>query len=41
MDLVRKNPHRYEIDAEVLKELAEVARRLEALLAKIQTITAG
>jgi len=41
MDLIRKNPHRYEIDADALTEIAEVAGRLEALLSKIQTIKAG
>jgi hypothetical protein len=41
MDLIRKNPHRYEIDADVMTELAEVAGRLEGLLTRIQTIKAG
>jgi hypothetical protein len=41
MDLIRKNPHRYEIDAEVLGQIAPVAERLEALLATIKTIKAG
>jgi hypothetical protein len=41
MDLVRKNPHRYEIDPDVQTELVEAASRLEALLTKIQTIKAG
>jgi hypothetical protein len=41
MDLIRKNPHRYEIDPDVLKELADAAGRLEDLLTKIQTIKAG
>ena len=41
MDLVRKNPHRYEIDAETLEALARSLERLEALLPRITTIKAG
>ena len=41
MDLIRKNPHRYEISAEDLAEIRPVAERLEALLATIKTIKAG
>ena len=41
MDLVRKNPHRYEIDAEVLKELAEAARREAECLGAVVQRTAG
>lgn len=41
MDLIRKNPHRYEIDADVLAQITPVAERLEALLATIKVIKAG
>lgn len=41
MDLIRKNPHRYEIDAGSLGQIAPVAERLEALLATIKIIKAG
>lgn len=41
MDLIRKHPHRYEIDAAALEALRPVAAQLEALLANIRTIKAG
>jgi hypothetical protein len=41
MDLIRKNPHRYEIDAEVLAKLGVAARQVEELLAKVRIIKAG
>jgi ribosomal protein S15P/S13E len=41
MNLIRKHPHRYEIDPESMHELGAVAHQLEALLAKIKTIKVG
>lgn len=41
MDLIRKNPHRYEIDAETLAQLAVAARQIEELLTKVTVIKAG
>ena len=41
MDLIRKHPHRYEIDAESLAQLAIAARQVEELLAKVKIIKAG
>ena len=41
MDLVRKYPHRYDIDAETLEALARSLERLETLLPRITTIKAG
>jgi hypothetical protein len=41
MDLIRKNPHRYEIDAEALAKLAVAARQIEELLTKVTIIKAG
>jgi hypothetical protein len=41
MDLIRKNPHRYVIDPEVLAKLAVAARQVEELLTKVRTIKAG
>jgi hypothetical protein len=41
MDLIRKHPHRYEIDPENMPELDAVAHQLETLLAKIRTIKMG
>jgi hypothetical protein len=41
MDLIRKNPHRYEIAEADLAELDEAARRVEDILARITTIKAG
>lgn len=41
MNLIRKHPHRYEIDPEHMTELSTVAHRLETLLDKIKTIKMG
>jgi hypothetical protein len=41
MDLIRKHPHRYEIDPESMTELEAVAHQLETLLEKIKTIKMG
>ena len=41
MDLVRKHPHRYEVDAETLDALARTLERLETLLPRITIVTAG
>lgn len=41
MDLIRKSPHRYEIDADDLAALVPVAEQLEARLATIKVIKAG
>ena len=41
MDLIRKNPHRYEIEAADLEALGPVAARLEEILATIKIIKAG
>jgi hypothetical protein len=41
MDLIRKHPHRYEIDAEVLAQLGQAAQRVEDLLTKIRIVKAG
>jgi hypothetical protein len=41
MDLIRKSPHRYEIDADDLTALVPVAEQLEARLAAIRIIKAG
>jgi len=41
MDLIRKNPHRYEIDPEVLAKLGVAARQIEELLTKVTIIKAG
>jgi hypothetical protein len=41
MDLIRKSPHRYEIDADDLAALGPVAVQLETLLAAIRIIKAG
>ena len=41
MNLIRKHPHRYEIDAEHMTELAAVAHQLETLLDKVKTIKVG
>ncbi len=41
MDLIRKNPHRYEVHAAVQAEIELAAQRLEALLAKVTIIKAG
>jgi hypothetical protein len=41
IDLIRKNPHRYEIDPETLAEIGQAARRVEDLLVKVKTIKAG
>jgi hypothetical protein len=41
MDLIRKNPHRYEIDSEALDQLSQAAQRLEELLTEVKIIKAG
>jgi hypothetical protein len=41
MDLVRKSPHRYEIDPDDLAALVPVAEQLETLLGAIRVIKAG
>jgi hypothetical protein len=41
MNLIRKNPHRYEIDDEVQKALAKTCEELERQLATIRIIKAG
>ena len=41
MDLIRKNPHRSELDAEDLTEIAAAAERLEHSLARVRVIKAG
>ncbi len=41
MDLIRKSPHRYEIDPDDLAALGPVAVQLETLLAAIRIIKAG
>jgi hypothetical protein len=41
MNLIRKQPLRYEIDADHFAELQSVAHRLEELLDKIKTIKMG
>jgi hypothetical protein len=41
MNLIRKNPHRYEIDEDVQKRLAEACGEVETLLSKIRVIKAG
>jgi hypothetical protein len=41
LDLIRKNPHRYQVEPDVQKELGTVAAQLEALLTKITIIKAG
>lgn len=41
IDLIRKHPHRYEIDAEVLGQLTPAAQRVEELLTKVRIIKAG
>jgi hypothetical protein len=41
MNLIRKNPHRYEIDDEVQKSLAKACEQVETLLATIRVIKAG
>ena len=41
IDLVRKNPHRYEIDAETLSAISRHLEQLEGLLPRITTIKAG
>lgn len=41
MDLIRKNPHRYEVHAVVQTEIESAAQRLETLLAKVTIIKAG
>jgi hypothetical protein len=41
MDLIRKNPHRYEIDADTLAEVSSAAQKLDELLTKVRTIKAG
>jgi hypothetical protein len=41
MDVIRKNPHRYEVAPGVEDEIQKLAERLEVLLSKITTIKAG
>ena len=41
MDVIRKNPHRYEVPAGVANEIEEFAERLEKLLARVTIIKAG
>jgi hypothetical protein len=41
MNLIRKHPHRYEIDADSHTELAAVAHQLETLLERVKTIKMG
>jgi hypothetical protein len=41
IDLIRKHPHRYEVDAEVLTQLGQAAQNVEILLAKVKIIKAG
>ena len=41
MNLIRKQPLRYEIDPENMIELGAVAHRLETLLDKVKTIKMG
>lgn len=41
MDLIRKNPHRYEIEPDDLTALAAAAQRVEDLLVNVRTLKAG
>lgn len=41
MDLIRKSPHRYELEASDHDQIVPVAEQLEALLATIKIIKAG
>lgn len=41
LDLIRKNPHRYEVEPDAARELAAAAQQLEALLTSVTTIKAG
>jgi len=41
MDLIRKNPHRYQVQPAVEVEIDAAAQRLETLLAKVTIIKAG
>jgi hypothetical protein len=41
MDLIRKYPHRYEIEPQDLADLGTSAQQVEALLAKVKTVKAG
>ena len=41
MDVIRKNPHRYEVPAGVEDEIQQLAERLETLLARVTIIKAG
>ena len=41
MDLIRKNPHRYQVAPAVQAEIDSAAERLESLLTKVTTIKAG
>lgn len=41
MNLIRKNPHRYEVDEDVQQALGRTCEELERLLATIRTIKAG
>jgi hypothetical protein len=41
IDLIRKHPHWYEADTEVLEELRQAADRVEKLLGRVKTVKAG
>lgn len=41
MNEIRKNPHRYDIDAEDMDELAALTEKLEQRLLKVKVITAN
>ena len=41
MDAIRKNPHRYEIEADDLTEIHDACVRLEAVLVRVKTLKAG
>jgi hypothetical protein len=41
MNLIRKHPLRYEIDADALEELQTTAVQLEEVLTKIKTVPVG
>jgi hypothetical protein len=41
MNLIRKHPLRYEIDADALAELQTTAGQLEEVLTKIKTVPVG
>ena len=41
IDLIRRHPHWYEADADLLDELRPAASRVEELLGKVKTVKAG